>query len=137
MGSRTALPGFNNSVAKPSWSASPQIAPADIEWGMKTAWLGLPIIIIATVPASHAAPAASVRLDFPPGYLAGKPTAAPQKASSASARDDCTSNCTNFDDGYAWARARSFEAEEQCRGRSRAFVEGCLIYVTERRRQNR
>jgi len=103
---------------------------------MKTAWLGL-VLIVATASTACAAPEASVRLDFPPGYLAGKPTAAPQKESPASARDDCTSDCTNFDDGYAWAQARSLKTEEQCRGRSRAFVEGCLVYVTERRRQNR
>lgn len=92
------------------------------------------VFSIATAPAGHAAPDARVRLDFPPGYFAAKPTAAPQKAA---AQDDCTSHCTNFDDGYAWAQARSFKAEEQCRGRSRAFVEGCMIYVTERRKQNR
>ena len=112
------------------------LAQAAIEWGMRKIWLALNLSV-ATASTVCAAPEASVRLDFPPGYLAGKPTAAPQKASSASARDDCTSNCTNFDDGYTWAQARSFKAEEQCRGRSRAFVEGCLIYVTEHRRQNR
>jgi hypothetical protein len=129
----TALPGFNNNAVKPSWGASPQIALADIEWGMTRAWFGL-AIIIATATAGHAAPEASVRLDFPPGYFSAQPTAAPQKASSTSAQDDCTSNCVNFDDGYAWAQARSFKAEEQCRGRSRAFVEGCMIYVTESRK---
>jgi hypothetical protein len=91
-------------------------------------------LFIATAPAGHAAPDASVRLDLPPGYFAAKP-AASQKASSM--QDDCTANCSNFDDGYAWAQARNFKAEEQCRGRSRAFVEGCMIYVTERRKQNR
>jgi hypothetical protein len=91
-------------------------------------------IIIATAPAAHAAPQAGVRLDFPPGYFTNKP-AAPQKASAT--EEDCTSKCVNFDDGYAWAQARGFKTEEQCRGRSRAFVEGCMIYVTERRRQNR
>jgi hypothetical protein len=93
------------------------------------------VFIIATAPAGHAAPEARVRLDFPPGYFAAKPMA-PQKATT-SAQDDCTSKCTNFDDGYAWALARGFTAEEQCRGRSRAFVEGCMIYVTERRKQDR
>ncbi len=89
-------------------------------------------LIIATVPTAHAAPQAGVRLDFPPGYLAAKPPVVPQKASSA--QDDCKANCTNFDDGYAWAEARRFKTEEQCRGRSRAFVEGCMIYVTERKK---
>jgi hypothetical protein len=94
------------------------------------------VLIVATAPAGYAASDAGVRLDFPPGYFAPKPTVTPQRASAASARDDCTSHCINFDDGYAWAQARRFKAEEQCRGRSRAFVEGCMIYVTERR-QNR
>lgn len=98
---------------------------------MTKVWLAL-VLIVATAPTGHAAPPASVRLDFPPGYFAAKPRAAPQKTGSAP--DDCTSHCTNFDDGYAWAQARSFKAEEQCRGRSRAFVEGCLIYVTERKK---
>src|ERR1700760_129951 len=92
-------------------------------------------IVIAAAPAAHAAPQAGVRLDFPPGYLAPKPV--PQKTNATSARDDCTSHCINFDDGYAWAEARSFKTEEQCRGRSRAFVEGCMIYVTERRHRHR
>jgi len=103
---------------------------------MQKARLAL-FIIFATAPAAHAAPQASVRLDFPPGYLAAKPPAAPQKANATSAQADCISHCTNFDDGYAWAEARSFKTEEQCRGRSRAFVEGCMIYVTERRHRNR
>ena len=91
-------------------------------------------IIIVTAPslAGHAASQAGVRLDLPPGYLAAKPPAAPQKASAS--QHDCTSHCTNFDDGYAWARARSFKTEEQCRGRSRAFVEGCMTYVSERKK---
>jgi hypothetical protein len=101
---------------------------------MRKARLAL-AIVIAAAPAAHAAPEAGVRLDFPPGYLAVKPPAAPQKASAT--QDGCTSRCANFDDGYAWAEARGFKSEEQCRGRSRAFVEGCMIYVTERRRQNR
>jgi hypothetical protein len=101
---------------------------------MRKARLAL-AIIIATAAAGHAAPQAGVRLDFPPGYLAAKPAAGPQKASAT--RNDCAANCSNFNDGYAWARARSFKTEEQCRGRSRAFVEGCMAYVTERRRQNR
>jgi hypothetical protein len=105
---------------------------------MRKARLALAVIIATASPlASHAAPQAGVRLDFPPGYFAAKPAAAPEKASSTSTQNDCTSNCTNFDDGYAWAQARSFKTEEQCRGRSRAFVEGCMIYVTERRKQNR
>jgi hypothetical protein len=103
---------------------------------MRKARLAL-AIIVATATAGHAAPQAGVRLDFPPGYLAAKPATAPQKASSTSAQDDCPSHCTNFDDGYAWAQARSFKTEEQCRGRARAFVEGCMVYVTERRRRNR
>lgn len=94
-------------------------------------------IVIATAAAAQAAPQAGVRLDLPPGYLATKPAAVPQKASTTSAPDDCASHCTNFDDGYAWALARGFKTQEQCRGRSRAFVEGCMTYVTERRRQNR
>ena len=98
---------------------------------MRKARLAL-VIVIATAPAAHAGQQASVRLDLPPGYLAAKPPAAPQKASAS--QDDCTSHCVNFDDGYAWARARSFKTEEQCRGRSRAFVEGCMIYVTERKK---
>ena len=89
-------------------------------------------IIIATAPAAYAASQAGVRLDIPPGYLAAQPPAAPQKAGPA--QDDCTAKCINFDDGYAWAAARSFKTEEQCRGRSRAFVEGCMIYVTERKK---
>ena len=101
---------------------------------MRKALLAL-VLIIATAPAVHAASQAGVRLDFPPGYFAAKPAAAPQKASAA--QDDCTSKCVNFDDGYAWAEARGFKTEEQCHGRSRAFVEGCMTYVTERRRQNR
>jgi hypothetical protein len=92
-------------------------------------------IIIATASAAYAASQASVRLDLPPGYLAAKPATVPQKANAT--QDDCTSHCANFDDGYAWAQARGFKTEEQCRGRSRAFVEGCMTYVTERRRQNR
>ena len=101
---------------------------------MRKARLAL-AIIIATAPAGHAAPPAGVRLDLPPGYLAAKPAAVPQKASAT--QDDCTANCSNFKDGYAWAQARSFKTEEQCRGPSRAFVEGCMTYVTERRRQDR
>ena len=101
---------------------------------MQKAWLA-PAIIIATASVGHAAPQAGVRLDLPPGYLAAKPAAVPQKANATQA--DCTSHCANFDDGYAWAQARGFKTEEQCRGRSRAFVEGCMTYVTERRRQNR
>ncbi len=105
---------------------------------MRKIRFALAIIIAAASPlAGQAAPEAGVRLVFPPGYFSAKPAAAPQKVSSASAQDDCTSSCVNFDDGYAWAQARSFKAEEQCRGRSRAFVEGCMIYVTERRKQNR
>ena len=93
------------------------------------------VIIAAASPLTgHAAPQAGVRLDFPPGYLAAKPGAAPQKASATATQNGCTSNCVNFDDGYAWAQARSFKAEEQCRGRSRAFVEGCMTYVTERKK---
>jgi hypothetical protein len=102
---------------------------------MQEVRLVLAVIIATTSPLTgHAAPQAGVRLDFPPGYLAAKPPAVPQKASSTSVPDDCTAHCTNFDDGYAWAEARSFKTEEQCRGRSRAFVEGCMIYVTERKK---
>jgi hypothetical protein len=101
---------------------------------MRKALLAL-ATIIATAPAARAASQAGVRLDFPPGYFAAKPPAVPQKAGAAP--DDCTSHCTNFDDGYAWAQARGFKTEEQCHGRTRAFVEGCMIYVTERRRPNR
>jgi hypothetical protein len=95
-------------------------------------------IIIATAPplAGHTASQTGVRLDLPPGYFAAKPEMAPRKASAASP-DDCASHCINFDDGFAWAGARKFTVEEQCHGHSRAFVEGCMIYVTERRRQNR
>ena len=101
---------------------------------MQKVRLALAVIIATTSPLTgHAAPQASVRLDFPPGYLTSKPAVA-QKASSTLAPDDCTANCTNFDDGYAWAQARSFKNEEQCRGRSRAFVEGCMIYVSERKK---
>jgi len=93
-------------------------------------------ILIASLPlAGRATPQASVRLDFPPGYFTAK-AAAPQKTSTRS-QDGCAYHCTNFDEGYAWAGARKFTNEEQCRGRSRAFVEGCMTYVTERRRQNR
>jgi len=102
---------------------------------MQKVRLALAVIIgVASPLTGRAAPQAGVRLDFPPGYLAAKPAAAAQKASATSAQNDCTSHCTNFDDGYAWAQARSFKAEEQCRGRSRAFVEGCMIYVTERKK---
>ena len=100
---------------------------------MQKARLALAVIVATASPLTgRAAPQAGVRLDLPPGYLATKPAAAAQKASAA--QDDCTSHCTNFDDGYAWAQARSFKTEEQCRGRSRAFVEGCMIYVTERKK---
>jgi hypothetical protein len=94
-------------------------------------------VIVATAPAmtSEAAPQPSVRLDFPPGYFAAKP--ASPKTDDGAARGDCTSNCVNFDDGYAWAERRKFEKEEQCRGPSRAFVEGCMTYITERKRQIR
>jgi hypothetical protein len=108
---------------------------------MEKAWPVL-AIVIATLPsmAGHAAPPAGVRLDIPPGYLSSKPLA-PHKAASHTLRDtlrgDCKSHCVNFDEGYAWARARKIITELQCRGRSRAFVQGCMIYVTERRRQNR
>src|SRR6185437_10469118 len=120
----TAAPGFDNSVAKPCWGGLPSLALAAIEWDMRKTRLALALIIAAPM-AGHAAPAAGVRLDFPPGYFAAKPPAAPQKASSSSdaAQDECSSHCANFDDGYAWAQTRSFKAEEQCRGRSRAFVE--------------
>jgi hypothetical protein len=101
---------------------------------MRKARLAL-VIVIATASAAHAASQPSVRLDLPPGYLAAKPPAAPQKASAT--QGDCISHCTTFDDGFAWAEARGFKTEEHCRGRTRAFVEGCMIYVTERRRQNR
>jgi hypothetical protein len=101
---------------------------------MRKALLAL-AIIIATAPAGHATPQAGVRLDLPPGYLAPKPAAASQKASPA--EDDCTSRCANFDDGYAWAQARSFTNEKQCHGHTRAFVEGCMIYVTDHRKQKR
>ena len=93
-------------------------------------------VIIATPLSTHAAPQAGVRLDFPPGYFANKP-AAPRKAASSLAPEGCTAHCSNFDHGYAWAKARRFTAEEQCRGRSRAFVEGCMIYVAGRKRQTR
>ena len=98
---------------------------------MRKARLAL-ALIVATTPVAYAAPPAGVRLDLPPGYLAPKPPAVPQQASAS--QDDCTSHCANFDDGYAWARARGFKTEEQCRGRSRAFVEGCMTYVTERKK---
>jgi hypothetical protein len=93
--------------------------------------------IITTGPTltGHAAPQASVRLDFPPGYFAAKP--ASPKIEARTAGDNCTSNCVNFDDGYAWAEGRKFKKEEQCRGPSRAFVEGCMTYITERKRQIR
>src|ERR1700759_118828 len=100
---------------------------------MRKVQLALAVIIATASPLTgRAAPQAGVRLDFPPGYLAAKPPALPQKASST--QDDCTANCANFDDGYAWAQARRFKTEEQCRGRSRAFVEGCMIYVSERKK---
>ena len=101
---------------------------------MRKARLAL-ALIVATTPVAYAAPPAGVRLDLPPGYLAPKPAAVPQKASTS--KDDCTSHCANFDDGFAWASKRKLTAEVQCRGRSRAFVEGCMTYVTERRGQNR
>jgi len=103
---------------------------------MRKIWLAQ-ALIVATASTACAAQEASVRLDLPPGYFAAKPVAAPPKASPSSAQHGCTSNCTAFDDGYAWAQAHSFKTEEQCRGRSRAFVEGCMIYVTERKRQSR
>jgi len=98
---------------------------------MRKARLAL-AIIIATAPAAQAAPQAGVRLDLPPGYLAAKPATPPPTAALPSGSAQSV-----FDQGYAWAGKRKLTAEVQCRGRSRAFVEGCMTYVTERRRQNR
>jgi hypothetical protein len=90
------------------------------------------VISMATLPA-HADSQAGVRLDLPPGYLAAKPSAS-QATPAARASDDCPTDCVNFDAGYAWAEARRFAVETQCRGRSRPFVEGCMTYVVERRK---
>jgi hypothetical protein len=97
---------------------------------MKKAWLLLALLIALCPRAGRAASQTGVRLDFPPGYFAPAPK-------TAASRHDCPAHCVNFDEGYAWAGARKFTTEEQCRGRSRAFVEGCMNYVTERRRRHR
>src|SRR5690348_2481231 len=102
---------------------------------MQKAWPLLVTLIVAT-PCWALAGSPAVRLDFPPGYFAAKPAPPPQQAKPSS-QHDCSSHCVNFDEGYAWAGAQKLTAEEQCRGPSRAFVEGCMTYVTERRRQTR
>jgi hypothetical protein len=77
-----------------------------------------------------------IRLDVPFGYLAANPhpaapTSIPPPSDRASQADQCPSDCVNFDAGYAWAKERGFSAEEQCRGKSEAFLDGCKIFVAE------
>ncbi len=41
----------------------------------------------------------------------------------------CTKDCSGHQAGYAWAQKKSITHLDQCRGRSRSFVEGCLSWV--------
>lgn len=49
----------------------------------------------------------------------------------------CTKDCSGHRAGYDWAQTKGITEKIGCRGRSKSFVEGCLIYVTEMQAKNK
>ncbi len=43
----------------------------------------------------------------------------------------CTQDCSGHKAGYEWAQKNNIIDPEDCRGKSKSFVEGCRIYVAE------
>ncbi len=44
----------------------------------------------------------------------------------------CSSDCSGHKAGYAWAAKQGTSSVQNCRGRSKSFVEGCMAYVASR-----
>jgi hypothetical protein len=44
---------------------------------------------------------------------------------------DCASNCSRHVAGYKWAGEHDIDSEEDCKGDSQSFVEGCKVWVAE------
>lgn len=45
----------------------------------------------------------------------------------------CKDDCSGHAAGYNWAQRKDIDDEDDCTGRSRSFIEGCIAYVEERR----
>ena len=44
----------------------------------------------------------------------------------------CTEDCSGHQAGYDWAKANSISDPETCGGKSESFIEGCMVYASER-----
>lgn len=44
---------------------------------------------------------------------------------------DCTVDCSGHQAGYDWAEKHDIDDEDDCRGNSESFIEGCKAYVEE------
>ena len=43
----------------------------------------------------------------------------------------CTIDCSGHEAGQAWAERNAIDDEDDCRGNSQSFIEGCQAYVQE------
>lgn len=60
------------------------------------------------------------------------PTIAPTFPSERTFRGyQCTVDCSGHEAGYQWAEENSIDDEDDCRGNSESFIEGCKAYVQE------
>lgn len=108
--------------------------PPEGRSSMTKAILTLALLIgafgVGLIAFNRPTPATSVRLDIPAGYFRA-PNPSIKMASPIATGNDCPSDCVNFDSGYAWAEKLRLSRPEQCQGRGRPFVSGCLTYITE------
>lgn len=44
---------------------------------------------------------------------------------------DCTVDCSGHEAGYKWAEEHGIDDEDDCRGNSQSFIEGCQAYVRQ------
>lgn len=42
---------------------------------------------------------------------------------------ECTDDCSGHEAGYEWAERKRITDPEDCRGKSRSFIEGCRAYA--------
>ena len=43
----------------------------------------------------------------------------------------CTQDCSGHEAGYEWAERNGIDDADDCRGKSRSFIEGCMDYVEQ------
>jgi hypothetical protein len=42
---------------------------------------------------------------------------------------NCTVDCSDYDDGYKWAKRRDVDDQDYCPDGNKSFYEGCVAYV--------